>query len=97
MINSLAVNPEVAVVVSEPVSHETFQIKGTSRVVRLGAAEEKEIVRQKIESLAAVLEQLGMPRRVTSRINLWPAFAIEVAVRDVFDQTPGPKAGRQIR
>jgi hypothetical protein len=40
-----------------------------------------------------VLDAIGLPRRVTHRIAHWPAFAIEMTVEQIFDQTPGPKAG----
>jgi len=28
---------------------------------------------------------------------IWPAFAIEMKVDQIFDQTPGPKAGTRLR
>lgn len=97
IVTNLASNGRVAVVFSEPVSHETIQLKGTSTTVRLAAPDEKEIVRRQMEKFAEILDQLGMPRRITSRVNRWPAFAIEIAVEKVFDQTPGPKAGSLVR
>jgi hypothetical protein len=40
-----------------------------------------------------VLEQIGLPPHVTMSVAHWPAFAIDVSVEEVFDQTPGPRAG----
>lgn len=97
VITNLASNPRVALVLSEPISHETLQVKGVSGTIRLAAPDEKELVRVQMEKLGAVLDQFGLPRRVTTRINRWPAFAIEISIEHVFDQTPGPHAGRMVR
>jgi hypothetical protein len=97
IVTDLATNPRIAIAMSEPISHETIQIKGRTCAVRLAGSDERNIVSQQMERLADVLEQLGMPRRVTSRISRWPAFAIDVSVDEVYDQTPGPRAGRLVR
>lgn len=97
VVTNLASNPRIAMVVSEPISHETIQVKGVSSSVRLAQNEDRATVLEQMESLAAVLDRLGLPRRVTSRINRWPAFAIEFTIAEVYDQTPGPKAGRMVR
>jgi hypothetical protein len=39
----------------------------------------------------------GVPRRVTRSFAHWPAFAIEIDVDPVFEQTPGPRAGTRLR
>jgi hypothetical protein len=96
-ITNLAVNPRIAVVLSEPQTHVTVQIKGISRSVRLATADEREHVARQMERFGAALDVIGLPRRVTNRINRWPAFAIELEIEHVFDQTPGPKAGREVR
>ena len=97
IVENLATNPRIALVLSEPISHETIQVKGVSRSVRLALAGDRDVVVEQMEKLSAVLDRLGMPRRVTTRINRWPAFAIELSVEEVYDQTPGPKAGRLMR
>jgi len=44
-----------------------------------------------------VLERIGVPRRLVRNVTRWPAFAIEMRVEHVFEQTPGPNAGSRIR
>ena len=92
-IANVATTRRVAIAATEPLSHHSIQIKGISRGVKLAAPSEEEFVRTRLHQFADVLAELGLPRRVTHRVTHWPAFAIEVSVEQVFDQTPGPKAG----
>lgn len=92
-IANVATTRRVAISCSEPLSHGSIQIKGVSRNVRLAPPSDEAFVRARLHELADVLAELGLPRRVTHRVAHWPAFAIEVSVEQVFDQTPGPKAG----
>jgi len=36
---------------------------------------------------------LGLPRAELERAAYWPSFAVEVAVGELYEQTPGPHAG----
>jgi hypothetical protein len=92
-IANVATTRRVAIAATEPLSHGSIQIKGLSRGVKLAPPSEEEFVRTRLHQFADVLAELGLPRRVTHRVAHWPAFAIEVSVEEVFDQTPGPKAG----
>lgn len=92
-IANVATTRRVAIAATEPLSHGSIQIKGVSRGVRLAPPADEELVRTRLHQFADVLADLGLPRHVTHRITHWPAFAIEVSVEEVFDQTPGPKAG----
>jgi hypothetical protein len=75
-VANLATTRRVAVSCTHPLSHDSVQIKGLTRGVRL--------------------EEIGLPRHVSRSMAHWPAFAIDVSVEQVFDQTPGPKAGAAI-
>ena len=96
-VANVATTRRVAVTCSHPLSHETLQIKGVTRGVRLAPASDEAFVRQRLDEFAAVLDEIGLPRRVTRSVAHWPAFAIDLSVEQVFDQTPGPKAGTLIR
>jgi hypothetical protein len=74
-----------------------MQLKGTTTAVRLAGDDEHELVRTRLERFADVLHAIGVPRRVIRSINYWPAFAIDMKVEEVFEQTPGPKAGTPLR
>jgi hypothetical protein len=86
----------VAVVCTEPLSHDSVQIKGVTRGVRLAPPADQAFVADRLEGFADVLQELGLPRRVTRSVAHWPAFAIAVSVEQVFEQTPGPKAGNPL-
>jgi hypothetical protein len=95
-IANVATTRRVAVSATKPLSHESVQVKGITRGVRLAPASDEAFVRSRLDSFAEVLDQIGLPRRVTKSIAHWPAFAIDISIEEVFDQTPGPKAGNAI-
>jgi len=94
---NLAATRRIAVVVTRPVEHISIQIKGTSRTARLARDDDERFVRARLDGLADVLDRIGVPRRVTNSLAYWPAFAIDIDVEQVFDQTPGPRAGTCLR
>src|SRR5688500_6439970 len=90
---NIATTRRVAIVCAEPLSHQTTQIKGLTRAVRLAPQSEEAFVREKRDAFAEVLASIGYPLHVPRSLTHWPAFAIDVSVEEVFDQTPGPNAG----
>jgi hypothetical protein len=97
IIANLATTRRVAVVASEPISHSTTQLKGTASTARFATDSEAAIVRGSLDAFKQVLDAIGVPHRVTERVSFWPAFAIDMRVEEVFEQTPGPKAGTRLR
>ncbi len=96
-IANIASNGRVAVVSSEPVSHSTVQLKGRARGVRVAAEDEAEAVHGHFDRLMGVLDSVGLPRRISRTVSVWPAFAVDLAVEAIFEQTPGPRAGALVR
>ncbi len=96
-VANLATNGRVAIVSTFPPDHGTVQLKGRSLAVRLAGEEQRDFVAGSLGRLADVLEQMGLPRAITLSVQHWPAFAVDVAVESVFDQTPGPRAGELLR
>ena len=90
---NIATTQRVAIVCAEPLSHQTTQIKGLTRAVRLAPQSEEPFVREQRDAFAGVLAAIGYPLHVARSLTHWPAFAIDVSVEEVFDQTPGPNAG----
>jgi len=97
VLANIAATRRLAVVATYPPDHSTVQVKGTTTGVRLAADAEEAIVRERLESFADSLDVIGIPRRVTRAINHWPVFAIDLKIEEIFEQTPGPKAGTPIR
>ena len=96
VIANVAVTRRMAVSVTQPLDHQSVQLKGTTTSVRLAAEPEKQFVEQRLMKFADTLAEVGLPKRITRSIAHWPAFAIDLAVEQVFEQTPGPKAGQQL-
>lgn len=96
-VANVATTRRIAVAFSEPISHRSVQFKGTMRAVRVAREEEAVLIRERVERFASVLETIGTSRSLVRRITHWPAFALEVQIEEVFDQTPGPKAGEVLR
>lgn len=97
LLAGIAATKRLAIVATHPPDHATVQLKGTTGAVRLAAEEERGLIQDRIDGLAEVLHRLGYPLRVVRAINHWPAFAIEMKVEEVFEQTPGPNAGKPLR
>lgn len=97
VLRDLATTRRLAVVVTKPIEHASIQLKGVSRTARLARDDEEAFVRSRVAGIAQVLERLGIPLRVTMSVSHWPAFAIEMHVEQIFEQTPGPKAGSRLR
>lgn len=96
-IQNLATTRRVAIGASNPIDHCSIQLKGSSSDTRLARDDEAAFVKSRFDSFADVLDRLGVPARVTKNAVCWPAFAVTVRVEQVFDQTPGPKAGARVR
>ncbi|MBV9495361.1 MAG: hypothetical protein JOZ54_14025 [Acidobacteria bacterium] len=95
-IANLATTRRIAIGLSRIPDHVSLQIKGVMRAVRLARPDEAPFVERQLEDFFSRLADLGLPRHVARRMNHWPAFAIDVSVEQVFDQTPGPNAGAAI-
>jgi hypothetical protein len=96
-IANIAMSHRMAVVVTHPVDHFSVQLKGITGTVRLARDDEAPLVNERLEQFADVLHSLGVPRRVTRAVTHWPVFAIEMRVEDVYEQTPGPRAGSRLQ
>jgi hypothetical protein len=97
LVSGVAATKRIAVVATYPPDHFSIQLKGTTTGVRLAADDERDLIRDRVEGFAEVLHAIGFPMRVVRAMNHWPAFAIDLKVEEIFDQTPGPKAGTAIR
>jgi hypothetical protein len=90
-------NGSIAVSFSPPTIARALQVKGV--VSRLGepAAEELERAQRHLEAFCAEVEQVGivaaLPRRMFGGADL---VSVTLSVDELFDQTPGPTAGRRL-
>lgn len=96
-IQNLALTKWVAVGASYPLDNSATQIKGTATEARLAREDEGVFVRERLDAFTGVLRAFGVPGQLAHSVSHWPAFAVTIRVDQVFEQTPGPNAGRRIR
>jgi hypothetical protein len=97
VIANAATTRRLAVMITRVVEHLGIQLKGSVEAIRMAGAEEGPFVRRRLQEFAEVVDEIGLPRRIFLGVSHWPAFAVEITVEEVFDQTPGPRAGASIR
>lgn len=97
VIANAATTKRLAVMITRIVEHVGIQLKGSVEAIRVAGDDEGPFVRRRLQEFAEVVDEIGLPRRIFLSVNHWPAFAVEIAVDEVFDQTPGPRAGSCIR
>lgn len=99
LLDAIAAHRAVAVVVTEPSTHRTAQLKGRDAAIEAASPGDVALVRAHAERFADELHDVGFTRAF-ARVLLDPADGELVAVgftpSEVFDQTPGPGAGRPL-
>jgi hypothetical protein len=89
----LEANATIAVVFEEISTHHTIQVKGRVTGIRPAREEERAVVERSIAGFFAQVEAFGGPPTVVRKKRRWPCRAVTFTILDVFEQTPGPKAG----
>jgi hypothetical protein len=97
IIQDAATTRRIAVAATNIIDHCSTQLKGTVRTARVAGDEEMAFVRSRLQAFADVIEGIGVPRRTARTLAHWPAFALEMRVDEIFDQTPGPNAGSRLK
>ncbi len=93
---NLAVNPEVAITVEHASDSKAAQIKGRALATRACTEADREFQMMFRASFVESFALVGIPRSLSRRLVWWPSLVVDVRVRDVFLQTPGPHAGEAI-
>jgi hypothetical protein len=89
-------NGEIAVVLSQPLTHRTVQLKGRVERLRAAREEEQEAVERFAAAFDAEVAAFGLPPAALRRRTRWPCTAATFAVREGYEQTPGPRAGEPL-
>ena len=95
-LDNLRENGRIAVTCTRPTDHITCQIKGRVRSMKPVTSANRETSRQWHREFMAELRAIGVPSALGEAWIVEPTVAVEMAVTDVFDQTPGPGAGKKI-
>ncbi|HET7903650.1 MAG TPA: pyridoxamine 5'-phosphate oxidase family protein [Candidatus Eisenbacteria bacterium] len=97
MLRNLRSHPEIAVLFERPTDHRACQVKGTFLSSRRARVGERAEVERQVDGFAAELEAIGIPRAMIAGWKRWPCTALEIRVRELFEQTPGPGAGEPLQ
>ena len=97
IIQDVATTHRIAVAATHVIDHCSIQLKGAASTARLARPDEAPVIAQWLDAFSNVLHAVGVPRGVTRSVSHWPAFAVEMRVDQVFEQTPGPNAGSQLK
>ncbi len=92
-LRDLEANGMIAVVFEEISTHHTIQVKGRVAEIRPAGEDERALVERSIGGFFAQVEAHGALPSVVRKKRRWPCRAVTFTVAEVFEQTPGPKAG----
>jgi len=84
---------QIAVAFVRITDYRAVQVKGEIVRTRPCGDEERTWPERYRARFADANAKVGMPRELTEQMTYWPNVIVEVAVRELFAQTPGPHAG----
>jgi len=96
-IANVSTTRRIAVVTTHPISHCATQLKGVVERTRPAFEEEEPFIVEHFAGFGGVLNVIGYPLRTTRSITHWPAVALEMRVDEIYEQSPGPRAGTRLR
>ena len=89
----------IAVTLSAPMSHRTLQIKGSSCRLEPAEPQDTTAMRLQTEAFAAILGAVGHSTAFVQAFSDYRSstlFVLSFPMQEMFEQTPGPGAGRSI-
>ena len=96
VLPNLEDNGQAAVVFARPVDERSLQIKGTFVSARNATLKERPVIEAQWEGFMKQVELIGIPRAIFADWFIWPSLAIRIKATTIFDQTPGPNAGKAL-
>jgi hypothetical protein len=99
LVADVRASGRIAVVMSQPTTHRTLQLKAEKARVRALRAEERPVIARYVDAFASEIGKLGHTQaqaRVVFECRDDDLVAIDFAPNAAFDQTPGPKAGKPL-
>jgi hypothetical protein len=93
---NLTANGVTAATFSLPTTYRTVQVKGSAVDVHEPTREELEAVEQHCDAFSVEAEAVGLPPRGGRRLLDPRLLTVTLTVSELFDQTPGPKAGTRL-
>lgn len=93
-LSNLRDNGQLALTFSRPIDHRSLQVKG--RVLSITETDERQrgLQDRYFSRFAEGLVFTGLQQSLLRRIRYFPSYAVHFQLESMFDQTPGPGAGR---
>ena len=83
--------------VNDPMANESYQLKGKSVAVRPPANEELAFQKTHTELTVALFSQMVAKYAIPmNQLGKLPSLYVRFKVEEIFDQSPGPKAGQRM-
>ena len=95
-VSALRAHGDVAVNVVSPTTYHSIQVKGQAISVGEPTPEQLERAAAHLAVFTDEVEQVGIPRAFAPRFMGAIGAAVRIELREFFDQTPGPGAGRAL-
>lgn len=96
LLKALRADGRVAVVVSDPITYRSLQFKGRCREIREPSPLDLAWVSRSRELFTAAAALVGEPPSVTRNYWSGDVVCVTLSVEALYDQTPGPDAGRRL-
>lgn len=89
-------NGQVAATFARPMDHRALQIKGQCLSVHETSEAERVTQDRYFAAFAESLHLLGQQEALLHRVRYFPSYAVTFTIDSMFEQTPGPGAGRGV-
>lgn len=99
LLADIAASGVLAAVFSSPSTNRTLQVKGRALAIRAATAEDIALAARQRELFANVLIPLGYAHDLAFAVHcrdISRMMAVVFTPTDIFEQTPGPKAGTRL-
>lgn len=98
VLDDIRANGMIAVVFSQPSTHRTLQVKGSDARVAAAGAEDLAAAQVHLASWVEDMQRIGYSVPFARAVRGEPTEIVAVTFTPlaVFEQTPGPAAGRQL-
>jgi hypothetical protein len=93
---NLRANGQAALTATRVTDNRSVQLKGTYVGDRPADAQDLARLESMQENGNHELALIGFPRSVLARLVDRPCVVVELRVREIFEQTPGPRAGQPL-
>jgi hypothetical protein len=94
-VANLKDNRCLALTVSRPYDHRSLQVKGHMLEMRDSTDKDRANQERWLIGFVEHLHIIGLPRSLVRTLKIFPSVAVTMCVEDLFEQTPGPGAGRR--